>query len=158
MRENRKREQEKKLFKLLFHVSKSQLFNAFWMLWKNFRSLILISNIVFRAVAKGGGLGGISPPVFGKSVNPISNRGAHYPHPALLAPPDFQTLRRHWYCFNIAKIFNINHKTFSMPDEVKEEQNWGTLSTWCYVTVKVGSIYLRKINTVKLGVLTCITN
>ena len=35
-----------------------------------------------------------APPLFGRSVNPISTRGAHYPHPVLRAPPDFQTLRR----------------------------------------------------------------
>ena len=39
--------------------------------------------------------GGFRPPVFGRSVNPIlTGGGAHYPHPVLLAPPDFQTLRR----------------------------------------------------------------
>ena len=30
------------------------------------------------------------PPVFGRSVNPISTRGAHYPHPVLLAPRIFR--------------------------------------------------------------------
>ena len=34
------------------------------------------------------------PPVFGRSVNPISTRGAHSPHPVLRAPSDFETLRR----------------------------------------------------------------
>ena len=34
-------------------------------------------------------------PLFVRSVNPISTRGAHYPQPVLRAPPpDFQTLRR----------------------------------------------------------------
>ena len=28
-----------------------------------------------------------APPVIGRSVNPISTRGAHYPHPVLQAPP-----------------------------------------------------------------------
>ena len=47
-----------------------------------------------RAVASGGAGEALAPPVFGRSVNPISTRGTHYPHPVLLAPPDFQTLRR----------------------------------------------------------------
>ena len=38
------------------------------------------------------GLGGASvPPVFGRSVNPLSTRGgAHYPHPVLQAPRIFR--------------------------------------------------------------------
>ena len=37
--------------------------------------------------------GALALPVFGRSVNPISTRGAHYPHIVLCALPDFQTLR-----------------------------------------------------------------
>ena len=39
-----------------------------------------------------GGAGGA--PDFGKSVNPISARGADYATTSLLAPPDFQTFLR----------------------------------------------------------------
>ena len=44
-------------------------------LWKPLKSV--------RRAARRSGLGG--PKVFGKSVNPISTRGAHYPHPVLCA-------------------------------------------------------------------------
>ena len=42
--------------------------------------------------AQVGGQGGY----FGRLLNPISTRGTHHPQPVLLAPPDFQTLRRAW--------------------------------------------------------------
>ena len=44
---------------------------------------------LFRAVASGGagGTEAPPPPVFGRSFNLISTRGAHYPHPQLPAPP-----------------------------------------------------------------------
>ena len=49
-------------------------------------------------LSQAGRLGGaFAPHVFGRSVNPISTRGAHYPHPVLHSPPDFQTLRRPWH-------------------------------------------------------------
>ena len=44
---------------------------------------------VTKAVASGG-LGGLKPPVFGRSVNPISTRGTHYPRPVLLTPRIFR--------------------------------------------------------------------
>ena len=34
--------------------------------------------------------GGWGAPVFDRSVNPISTRGAHYPHPVLQAPRIFR--------------------------------------------------------------------
>ena len=54
---------------------------------------------MIRHVSNGGAGGAYAPPVFGRSVNPISTRGSHYPHPVLLAPPDFQTLRHAWIAF-----------------------------------------------------------
>ena len=36
----------------------------------------------------------MAPPDFGRSVNPISTRGADYAHQIILAPPDFQTFLR----------------------------------------------------------------
>ena len=41
---------------------------------------------LFRHAAR---WGAAAPPDFGGSVNPISTRGTHYPHPVLPAPPDF---------------------------------------------------------------------
>ena len=42
-----------------------------------------------------GGPGGPSPsPVFERSVDPISTRGADYAHHIIIAPPDFQTFLR----------------------------------------------------------------
>ena len=47
--------------------------------------------MIDRPVARGV----ISPPVFGRSVNPISTRGGHImPTTLLRATPDFKTLRR----------------------------------------------------------------
>ena len=45
-----------------------------------------------RAVV--GGEGALALPVFGISVNPYLNQGAHYPQPVLRVPSDFQALRR----------------------------------------------------------------
>ena len=46
---------------------------------------------------QGGGLGGLKPPQFLADQLTLSQPGgAHYPHPVLQAPPDFQTLR--WPC------------------------------------------------------------
>ena len=40
---------------------------------------------------------GEAPPVFGRTFNPISTRGADYAHHSTIGPPpDFQTLRRPW--------------------------------------------------------------
>ena len=47
-------------------------------------------NESYTGMHQAGGAGeAYAPPVFGGSVNPISTRGAHYPHPLLPAPPDF---------------------------------------------------------------------
>ena len=69
--------------------------------WESVRDLVnkvsfhsQFSHVFNRPVATGGAGGERVPPLFGRSVNPISTRGAHYPHPVLCAPPDFQTLRR----------------------------------------------------------------
>ena len=50
--------------------------------------------------------GGFSPPVFGRTVNPISTRGADYADHSTKSPPDFQTLRRPWKVM----IFLQDHK------------------------------------------------
>ena len=41
------------------------------------------------------------------SYSGLSQGGAHYPHPVLQAPPDFQTLRRPWY---FAGNSNVEHQ------------------------------------------------
>ena len=57
-----------------------------------------------RPVASGGAREACAPPLFGRSVNPISTRGGtYYPHPVIHAPPDFQTLRRPCYRSNFWK-------------------------------------------------------
>ncbi len=43
-----------------------------------------------RHAPSGGAGGAYAPPDFGGSVNPISTRGAHYPHPLLPAPQIFR--------------------------------------------------------------------
>ena len=50
--------------------------------------------IVFAGMQQGGRPGGArAPPLFDRSVNPISTRGgAHYPHLVLRAPPGFSDL------------------------------------------------------------------
>ena len=60
------------------------------------RNTEIISNqmiLHYRHVSNGGAGGVYAPPVFGRSVNPISTGGAHHPQAVLHAPPDFQTLR-----------------------------------------------------------------
>ena len=61
-----------------------------------------------RPVVPGGARGAMASPVFGRSVNPISTKGADYAHQIIRAPPDFQTFRRPcdgtWFPFNSAKI------------------------------------------------------
>ena len=49
---------------------------------------------LYRGVVSGGAGGTMAPPDFGRSVNPISTRGADYDPTSLLAPPDFQTFLR----------------------------------------------------------------
>ena len=61
------------------------------------KHLVNVSKIpIYQARRMWGGRGGARAPLlFGRSAHPISTRGgAHYPHPVLSAPPDFQTLRR----------------------------------------------------------------
>ena len=72
-----------------------------------------------RAVASGGGWGAQAPPVFDRSVKPISTGGgAHSPHPVQRALLDFQTLRRpcHFLFLSIKKIINYY---FWLLNEVK---------------------------------------
>ena len=52
--------------------------------------------IDIRPVVPGGAGGAMAPPDFGRSVNPISTKGADYAHQIVLAPPDFQIFRRPW--------------------------------------------------------------
>ena len=40
-----------------------------------------------QARRKRGAGGARALPLFGRSVNPISTRGAHYPHPVVYVPP-----------------------------------------------------------------------
>ena len=64
-----------------------------------------------------GGWGAVAAPVFSRTVNPISTRGAHYPHPVLLALLDFQTLRRPWYVLRNKMEFqkwHVQHWAISM--------------------------------------------
>ena len=51
---------------------------------------ISLEYIKYRPVASGGGAHA-PPPVFGRTVNPISTRGADYAHHSTTSPPDFQT-------------------------------------------------------------------
>ena len=45
-----------------------------------------------RAVASGGAGEALAPPVFGKTVNPISTRGADYTHHITTSPPGISDL------------------------------------------------------------------
>ena len=47
-------------------------------------------------LSQGGGAGGASAPpqILADQLTLSQPGGAHYPHPVLQAPPDFQTLRR----------------------------------------------------------------
>ena len=49
-------------------------------------------------MSQAGGQGGRTPPQFLADQLTLSRPGggAHYPHPVLHAPPDFQTLRHAW--------------------------------------------------------------
>ena len=49
------------------------------------------SDYICRPVVPGGARGTMATPDFGRSVNPISTKGADYSHQIILAPPDFQT-------------------------------------------------------------------
>ena len=50
------------------------------------------------------GAGGAGPPpVLGRTVKPISTRGADYAHHSTTSPPNFQTLRRPCTCMENLK-------------------------------------------------------
>ena len=68
----------------------------------NFLTHFLSFLASLQGCRKRGAGGALDPSVFGRSVNPISTRGAHYPHPVLRAPPGYQTLRRP--CIPFCKI------------------------------------------------------
>ena len=74
-------------------------------------SIYFLINSAIAGMSQTGGQGGAyAPPVFGRSVNPISTRGAHYPHPVLHAPPpDFQTLRH--ACTQVLRFLNLSKIT-----------------------------------------------
>ena len=66
--------------------------------WEIFSLIFwLITGVMYQGCHKLEGWGGVSPPVFGQTVNPISTRcrgGADYAHNSTTRPPlDFQTLR-----------------------------------------------------------------
>ena len=52
---------------------------------------IIMTNLLGRPVAKGG-LGGCSPPVCSRTVNPISTRGSRLCPPQYYKPPGFSDL------------------------------------------------------------------
>ena len=55
------------------------------------------SKFLVAGMLEGGRQGGRTPPQFLADQLTLSRPGgAHYPHPVLLAPPDFQTLRHAW--------------------------------------------------------------
>ena len=73
---------------------------------------------------EGGRQGGRTPPQFLADQLTLSRPwGAHYPHPVLLAPPDFQTLRHacyvsinryHTYCvLQNPKIDSVTHTLYT---------------------------------------------
>ena len=70
-----------------------------------------------RPVAsEGGGAGGARAPHFLADQLTLSQPGgAHYPHPVLRAPPDFQTLRRP--CIIFQKITVWPHRGLSARQE-----------------------------------------
>ena len=59
---------------------------------------ISLEHIEYRPVASG-------PPVFGRTVNPISTRGQIMLTTVLSALPDFQTLRRPWNILLLSCLF-----------------------------------------------------
>ena len=62
-------------------------------------------NIPFRGVVPGGAEGAMAPPDFGRSVSPISTRGADCARQIILAPLDFQTFLRLWDESHNARLF-----------------------------------------------------
>ena len=89
------------------------------MVLQNYQTFTEITSNMIYIVAFGVGLkcpnkihlntqceGAMAPPDFGRSVNPISTKGADYAHQIILASPDFQTLR--WPCIHgCNKIMNL---------------------------------------------------
>ena len=65
--------------------------------------------MIYRDAARGGAGGAAAPPDFGRSVNPISTRGADYAHHSTTCPPGFLTLAA-----SLVKISlpNSNQKVF----------------------------------------------
>ena len=58
----------------------------------------LIRNMFCRAVGTPGAGGAPAPPIFGRSVNPISIRGADYARHFTMCPPGFSDLRIALFC------------------------------------------------------------
>ena len=59
------------------------------------QSLDIVLDMYNSGLSQAGGPGGHVPPQFLADQLTLSQPGgAHYPHPVLQAPPDFQTLRR----------------------------------------------------------------
>ena len=86
-----------------------------------------------RAVASGGAVGAQAPPVFGRSVSPISTRGGTFSPPSIASPPRFSDLastldgesdtsencrcRRYCYC------------QVDEPESLENESDEGAVST-----------------------------
>ena len=58
----------------------------------------------FRPVASGGARGACAPPVFGRTANPISTRGADYAHHSTKCPPRFSDLATALTCIRNLKL------------------------------------------------------
>ena len=52
----------------------------------------------YQARRKRGGGGHVPPHSLADQLTLSQPGGAHYPHPVVCAPQDFQTLRRPWLC------------------------------------------------------------
>ena len=64
-------------------------------LWSNFNAKAKVIS-EFRGVVAGSASAGGATPDFGRSVNPISTRGADYAHQIILAPSNLQTFLQPW--------------------------------------------------------------
>ena len=53
---------------------------------------LYVLHIIVHACRKRGGWGALAPPVFGRTVNPISTRGADYAHYSTTSLPGFSDL------------------------------------------------------------------
>ena len=62
-----------------------------------YQSICWTAALYFRSV-----VAKMAPPDFGRTINPISTKGADYAHQIILAPPDFQTFRRPLQCVYIS--------------------------------------------------------